>query len=179
VPRAIVAPVLIASACAAACSFPANWLAWSSSQYTATRPTTSVTSTASAKARSTRRRAAAPGTAGAGRRRRAVHQANPPSASAATTTIHPWSCSQPITAQFALSVPARPPELHPLLSLALGRARLRKPGLVGGVFWSEGCLRSSGKDQHMPQVYWQCLTCNGNGQREQAASFFAVVVWRD
>jgi hypothetical protein len=25
------------------------------------------------------------------------------------------------------------------------------------------CLRSSGKDQHMPQVYWQCLNYNGKG----------------
>jgi hypothetical protein len=31
----------------------------------------------------------------------------------------------------------------------------------------EGCLRSSGKDQHMPQVYWQCLNYNGKGQLTQ------------
>jgi hypothetical protein len=27
------------------------------------------------------------------------------------------------------------------------------------------CLRSSGKDQHIPQVYWQCLNYNGKGQQ--------------
>jgi hypothetical protein len=63
VPRAIAAPVLTASAFAAALAFSSvTWSACSTSQTTAHHATATVISTAAAKARSTRRRSAAPGT---------------------------------------------------------------------------------------------------------------------